>query len=201
MTVSRTGTTPTPFGFVGGAQYQTDPDSGLMLLGNRYYDSSIGRFITQDPIGDGDNWYGYVENNPLTGIDPEGLQRAQGKWGKSSRKPPPRRGVGPSGRPKIIIIKYPSKGAAKEGARNAGQGEPAHDTAKNGRPGHFHPVDKDGKRLNDGSHHTYPFLEGPYRVIPHWEPLPPKDLTVPAILVGVVIIIIKIFKGPAPLPI
>ena len=29
MTVSRTGTTPTPFGFVGKGQYQTDNDSGL----------------------------------------------------------------------------------------------------------------------------------------------------------------------------
>lgn len=36
QTVSRTGTTPTPFGFVGTGQYQTDPDSGLMLLGHRY---------------------------------------------------------------------------------------------------------------------------------------------------------------------
>jgi hypothetical protein len=35
MSVSRTGTTPTPFGFVGRAQYQTDSDSGLMLLGHR----------------------------------------------------------------------------------------------------------------------------------------------------------------------
>jgi len=55
MVVSRTGTTPTPFGFVGGEQYQTDTDSGLMLLGHRYYDASVGRFISQDPIGDGDN--------------------------------------------------------------------------------------------------------------------------------------------------
>ena len=59
MTVSRTGTTPTPFGFVGGAQFQTDADSGLMLLGYRYYDSSIGRFISEDPIQAEDNWYAY----------------------------------------------------------------------------------------------------------------------------------------------
>ena len=38
MTVSRTGPTPTPFGFVGGAQYQSDSDSGLELLGHRYYE-------------------------------------------------------------------------------------------------------------------------------------------------------------------
>ena len=50
--VSRTGTTPTPFGFVGREQYQTHADSGLLLLGHRYYDPYTGRFITQDPIGE-----------------------------------------------------------------------------------------------------------------------------------------------------
>ena len=55
LVVSRTGTTPTPFGFVGASQYQTDADSGL-LLGHRYYDPYTGRFISQDPIADGDNW-------------------------------------------------------------------------------------------------------------------------------------------------
>jgi hypothetical protein len=37
MTVSRTGSTATPFGFVGAGQYQSDADSGLMLLGHRMY--------------------------------------------------------------------------------------------------------------------------------------------------------------------
>ncbi len=73
MSVSRTGTTPTPFGFVGAAQYQTDADSGLQLLGHRYYDPSIGRFISQDPIQDGDNWYAYCGNDPEGCMDPEGL--------------------------------------------------------------------------------------------------------------------------------
>ena len=72
-TLSRTGTTPTPFGFVGKSQYQTDADSGLQLLGHRYYDPSIGRFLSQDPIQAGTNWYAYCDNNPLTDIDPEGL--------------------------------------------------------------------------------------------------------------------------------
>jgi len=72
MTVSRTGTTPTPFGFVGKGQYQTDNDSGLMLLGHRYYDASVGRFISSDPAKAGDNWYAYCNNNPLKGMDPTG---------------------------------------------------------------------------------------------------------------------------------
>ena len=73
-TMSKTGTTPTPFGFVGKAQYQSDSDSGLQLLGHRYYDPSLGRFLSSDPIQAGDNWYAYCDNNPLKRTDPEGLQ-------------------------------------------------------------------------------------------------------------------------------
>jgi RHS repeat-associated protein len=65
----------TPFGFVGGEGYQSDPDSGLMLLGARYYDPSIGRFISRDPIRyrGGVNLYGYCFNNPANDTDPSGL--------------------------------------------------------------------------------------------------------------------------------
>jgi RHS repeat-associated protein len=72
MTVSRTGTTATPFGFVGAQGYQSDADSGLQLLGHRYYDPSIGRFLSSDPIQDGDNWYAYCGDNPLKWLDPQG---------------------------------------------------------------------------------------------------------------------------------
>ena len=72
MTLSRSGTTPTPFGFVGAGQYQTDADSGLQLLGHRYYDPSVGRFITRDPAKEGRNWYGYCENSPLSSVDVSG---------------------------------------------------------------------------------------------------------------------------------
>src|SRR5262245_64054287 len=45
-----------------------------MLLGERYYDPSTGRFISRDPIGygGGENLYQYCENNPLNGLDPAG---------------------------------------------------------------------------------------------------------------------------------
>ncbi|MDX2066572.1 MAG: RHS repeat-associated core domain-containing protein [Fimbriimonadaceae bacterium] len=68
------GTWTGPFGFAGNWGYQEDGDSGLQLLGHRYYDPSTGRFLTRDPIKDGRNWYTYCENNPLTAVDPEGLQ-------------------------------------------------------------------------------------------------------------------------------
>ena len=59
---------------MGASQYQTDGDSGLQLLGHRYYDPSIGRFLSQDPIQDGTNWYAYCDNNPLGETDPSGLE-------------------------------------------------------------------------------------------------------------------------------
>ena len=46
--------------------------SGLIYLRNRYYDPSIGRFITEDPARDGLNWYVYCRNNPIRYIDPTG---------------------------------------------------------------------------------------------------------------------------------
>jgi uncharacterized protein RhaS with RHS repeats len=42
--VNYTGDWHGPFSYGGGFGYQADDDSGLMLLGHRYYDSSTGRF-------------------------------------------------------------------------------------------------------------------------------------------------------------
>jgi len=72
--VSRIGSNPTGFAWGGGSGYQTDNDSGLKLLGHRYYDSRTGRFLSQDPAGDGDNWYAYCGNDPMDATDPEGLK-------------------------------------------------------------------------------------------------------------------------------
>ena len=44
-----------------------------MLLGHRYYDPEIGRFLTRDPAKSGNNWYDYVSNIPLAFYDPTGL--------------------------------------------------------------------------------------------------------------------------------
>ena len=45
-----------------------------MLLGVRYYDTRIGRFVNLDSFKDGLNWYTYGTNNPLIHIDPEGFR-------------------------------------------------------------------------------------------------------------------------------
>lgn len=69
----RAGSTPTPFAYNGGSGYQSDPDTGLMLLGHRYYDPTIGRFLSRDPAGGGENWYAYCDNDPINGSAPSGL--------------------------------------------------------------------------------------------------------------------------------
>ncbi len=53
---------------------ENDSESGLYYYRARYYDPQIGRFISEDPIGFGGgvNFYAYVENNPLTYVDPLG---------------------------------------------------------------------------------------------------------------------------------
>ncbi len=50
-----------------------DAETGLIYLRARYYDPSIGRFIGEDPIKDGTNWYVYCSNNPIAFVDPSGL--------------------------------------------------------------------------------------------------------------------------------
>ncbi|KAA0224283.1 RHS repeat-associated core domain-containing protein [Fimbriimonadia bacterium ATM] len=72
MPVSSSGPWAGPFGYGGKFGYQSDPDSGLMLLGHRYYDPSTGRFLTRDPIKDGRNWYAYCEGDPLVQFDAAG---------------------------------------------------------------------------------------------------------------------------------
>ena len=55
---------------------QSDPDTGLYYYRARYYDPSIGKFISEDPIGfegSGPNFYAYVRNNPIVYRDPTGL--------------------------------------------------------------------------------------------------------------------------------
>ena len=50
-----------------------DSETSFIYLRNRYYDPSSARFISEDPIRDGYNWYAYCGGNPITKIDPWGL--------------------------------------------------------------------------------------------------------------------------------
>jgi RHS repeat-associated protein len=64
-----------------------DKETGLYYYRARYYDPSVGRFISKDPIGfaGGDvNLYGYVSNNPVNWVDP---------WGLTANCPPHEDGI------------------------------------------------------------------------------------------------------------
>jgi RHS repeat-associated protein len=52
-----------------------DSDTGLYYYNARWYDSELGRFISEDPVIDPNNpnLYSYCANNPLTNTDPTGL--------------------------------------------------------------------------------------------------------------------------------
>jgi RHS repeat-associated protein len=57
---------------------ELDSETGLYFFKARYYDSSAGRFLNEDPLGlesGSSNFYSYVENSPTTWIDPSGLCR------------------------------------------------------------------------------------------------------------------------------
>ncbi|MGH9959100.1 MAG: RHS repeat-associated core domain-containing protein [Pyrinomonadaceae bacterium] len=63
---------------------ERDPDTGLLYYRARWHDPTLGRFLSEDPIGfeGGDiNLYVYVHNRPIDFVDPYGKQvRAGERW-------------------------------------------------------------------------------------------------------------------------
>lgn len=58
---------------------ERDTESGYQYHGARYYAPWLGRWASRDPAGlaDGTNGYVFVRNNPVTHVDPTGMQAAQ----------------------------------------------------------------------------------------------------------------------------
>ena len=67
-----TGTLRNPFQYAG---REFDSETGIYDYRHRYYDQSVGRFISEDPIkfDGGFNFYQYVQNQPINNFDPFGL--------------------------------------------------------------------------------------------------------------------------------
>ena len=70
--MNKTGTLNQPYMF---STKEYDSETGLSYYGYRYYNVSIGKWITRDPIGErgGINLYEFVGNNPVNWFDPLGL--------------------------------------------------------------------------------------------------------------------------------
>lgn len=79
-----------------------DVESGYTYLKARYYDADIGRFISEDPALDGDNWYAYCGNDPVNMIDPTGM------WGENNHKKITEKAVNGMGR--LYSIFFPTAG-------------------------------------------------------------------------------------------
>ncbi len=62
-----------------------DLSSRMYYLRARDYRPVTGRFLTEDPIRDGLNWYAYANNNPIMFDDPSGYA-AKSSWVKTAAK-------------------------------------------------------------------------------------------------------------------
>ena len=60
--------------FCGGLGHTTDSDTGLIYMRARYYDPAIGRFVSEDPSKNGENWYVYCNGNPTGQVDITGME-------------------------------------------------------------------------------------------------------------------------------
>jgi len=60
------------FGYCGNLGHPTDPENGLIYMRARFYEPWTGRFLSEDPAGDGVNWYAYCSNQASTSVDPTG---------------------------------------------------------------------------------------------------------------------------------
>ena len=74
---STTATVVNPFRYTG---REFDTETGVYYYRARYYDQSIGRFLSEDPIGfrGGIDFYSYVSSSPNNRSDPSGLLPGDG---------------------------------------------------------------------------------------------------------------------------
>ena len=55
----------------------SDKKPSFLQTGARQYFPKLGRYLQEDPIRDGLNWFAYCNNNPTNKVDPTGLRGIQ----------------------------------------------------------------------------------------------------------------------------
>ena len=71
--MSRTGTNPTPFTFVGTLGYFKDLLDKLFYVRARHYQPNYGRWLTVDPLWPDERPYGYANGTPVSSVDITGM--------------------------------------------------------------------------------------------------------------------------------
>src|SRR5579872_5239533 len=69
--VATTGSSTDPYMFAATSGCRNDGDAGLSLVGARYYDAQVGRFITRDTDLN-QHPYAYCNHDPINYVDPTG---------------------------------------------------------------------------------------------------------------------------------
>jgi RHS repeat-associated protein len=65
----RSGSSSEEQGYVANLGHRADPESFLTYMRARYYEPMSGRFISEDLVGAGVNWFAYCANNPVGRTD------------------------------------------------------------------------------------------------------------------------------------
>ena len=63
----------TDFGQTKSCSSNSFSGAGQYYFNARWYDPTLGRFLSEDPARSGDNWFAYCENDPLSRVDLTGL--------------------------------------------------------------------------------------------------------------------------------
>ena len=69
--VASTGSSTSAYGFGATSGYRTEGDVGLTLVGCRFYDAQVGRFISRDTYLN-QKPYAYCDGDPVNALDPSG---------------------------------------------------------------------------------------------------------------------------------
>lgn len=110
----------TPFGFTGRSGSLSDSNTTFVLNWNRWFDVSLGRWLSTDPVGieGGKNYFMYCLNNSIEYLDPAGLASLSydAATGQLTFDPRPEE---PNGKPSTISCRLRVTGKAKANATDS----------------------------------------------------------------------------------